>query len=331
MIQVFSQELPFRILRYSQSNDKSMRRLQYKSHLRARIDSRAPADSKTAAILFSTPRVLASGERSPVHMEFRGGAYIERRYNLNDMGGWDSSFLYPGEAPLNFSPLRAVSQGIEQCVDRRVREVPWESKEELLRRIVRPEFSTECDGTPRREYQGGMMQGIRVRPVANPFFQPRGQLMRQYDRWNSRNLCAWNPKLVSVRGGTRRYSIPQDILPKKDELGEWSSPCLSGRYQADVRRQYTLHGIPWIYKRDFFANKQHILDKEPVGPKRWYKREYRQAKIRQAMSSMRTQVEEYRKERKAAKKKTWFEQIVQKLVGSQVSSKYIVERKLPKL
>ena len=46
---------------------------------------------------------------------------------------------------------------------------------------------------------------------------------------------------------------------------------------------------------------------------------------------MDTMVDDYRKEKRAAKKKTWFEQIVYKLVGAQVASKYISERKLPKI
>ena len=49
------------------------------------------------------------------------------------------------------------------------------------------------------------------------------------------------------------------------------------------------------------------------------------------MRNMDSLVDDYRAERKAAKKKTWFEQIVHKLVGGQLASKYITERKLPKI
>ena len=49
------------------------------------------------------------------------------------------------------------------------------------------------------------------------------------------------------------------------------------------------------------------------------------------MRNMDGLVEDYRAERRDAKKKTWFEQIVQKLVGGQMASKYITERKLPKI
>ena len=32
----------------------------------------------------------------------------------------------------------------------------------------------------------------------------------------------------------RRYRVPQDIAPYKDELGEWHPPRVSGRYKARV-------------------------------------------------------------------------------------------------
>jgi hypothetical protein len=176
-----------------------------------------------------------------------------------------------------------------------------------------------------------MIDGVRVRAVFNPYYRPTGQKLKQRNKWKSRDWSSWDPFKVGVRGSTKLYNVPDDIVPKKDELGEWRDPTLSGRYQADIKRQYAIHGLPWIYKRDFLENKMHILDNEPIGPKRWYKREYRLAKIREAMRNMDTLVEDYRNERKAAKKKTWFEQIVHKLVGGQVASKYITERKLPKI
>jgi len=316
-----------------------MRRFTSKSHLRAVIDSRAPAEFKTAANRNSSDRVstierittaIASDSDLSTTVPPNGNA-IQRPYNLGTGIGWDCSFLYPAESPLNFSPVRTGSSIHASALDRAVREVPWESKRDLLHRMVRPEFANESVGTPRREFQGGMIDGIRVRALANPYFRPTGQKLKQFDRWKSRHFETWSPLRVAVRGGTRQYDIPTDILPKRNELGEWTSPTLSGRYLADVKRQYVMHGLPWIYERDFQAYKQHILDKEPLGPKRWYKREYRQAKIREAMRNMDSLVEEYRKERQTAKRKTWFEQIVQKLVGSQMASKYISERKLPKL
>ena len=313
-----------------------MRKLVPKSHLRAVIDARAPADFKTAAIRNSNDRVSSNVMISEImSTEFPATSLekkvIERPYNLEGVQGWDCSFLYPYESLLNFSPLSPLNSTQYTALDRVVREVPRESKQEILKRMIRPEFADETAGTPRREYQGGMIDGVRVRPVANSYFRPTGQKLKQFDRWKSRHFENWSPSSVAVRGGTREYNIPQDILPKKNELGEWTSPTLGGRYQADVKRQFAMHGLPWIYERDFLVNKLHVLDKEPIGPKRWYKREYKQAKIREAMRNMDSLVEDYRKERQLAKKKTWFEQIVHKLVGAQMASKYITERKLPKL
>ena len=309
-----------------------MRRFSAKSHLKSRIDSRAPNDTKTAVILNARREKIERTSTSLTRVSNAVEMGISRPYNVTPIVGWDGSFLYPTESPLNFTPLRPTTAAQTGALERSVREVPWESKQDIIRqRMIRPEFASECVGTPRREFQGGMIDGVRVRAVFNPYYKPSGQKLKQLDNWRSRHWERWNPKLVAVRGGTRVYNIPNDILPKKDELGEWTSPTLSGRYQADIKRQYAIHGLPWIYKRDFLETKMHILDKEPIGPKRWYKREYRQAKIREAMRNMDSLVEEYRKERKAAKKKTWFEQIVQKLVGSQMSSKYISETKLPKI
>ena len=315
-----------------------MRRISVKSHLGYRIDARAPTDSKTAAVLNAKDRSSNRVQKASQSC-FRshklpnsGELAVVRLYNLPNRVGWDGSFLYPSESPLNFTPLRSIPNNLPGSLPRAAREVPWESKDDILnQRMVRPEFANECRGTPRREFQGGMIDGVRTRPIANPFFKPYGQILKQFDRWASRHWERWTPKSVTVRGGSRIYEIPSDILPKKNELGEWTTPTLSGRYQADIKRQYAMHGLPWIYKRDFLQNKLHILDKEPIGPKRWYKKEYRQAKIREAMRNMDSLVDEYRKERRAAKKKNWFEQIIHKLVGSQLSSKYISERKMPKL
>ncbi len=307
------------------------------THLKARIDYRAPAASKTAAhrnamesIRDEHMKRFSVGELVSIEPE----SVIVREINHPPKHmGWDGTFLYPRESPLNFTPLRPIDRLLESSIDRVVREVPFENKHEIIsKRLIRPVFASEAAaGTPRREYQGGMIDGVRVRAVFNPYYRPTGQKLKQMNRWKSRDWHKWNPNKVGVRGSTKMYNIPDDIVPKKDELGEWRDPTLSGRYQADVKRQYTIHGLPWTYKRDFVENKMHILDKEPVGPKRWYKREYRLAKIREAMRSMDSLVDDYRAERKAAKKKTWFELIVHKLVGGQLASKYITERKLPKI
>lgn len=50
---------------------------------------------------------------------------------------------------------------------------------------------------------------------------------------------------------------------------------LSGRYKADVERQFRLNGIAWVWTKDFYKEKRHFQDREPLGPKRWYIREFR--------------------------------------------------------
>jgi hypothetical protein len=306
--------------------------LSKQSHLRSRIDARAPSLEKTAVHLNASASINSDPPNNKQFSTLDSKKdVIYREYNsLPSFIGWDGSFLYPRENGINFTPNR--NSRLPTSIDRAIREVPQENKYDIISdRILRPEFTNECVGTPRREYQGGMVNGIRIRAVANPYFKAFGQKRKQFDRWRSRDWQNWDPFKTSVRGGTKLYNVPDDIVPKKDELGEWKEPCLSGRYQADIERQYVMNGLPWIYRRDFLENKMHILDKEPVGPKRWYKREYRQAKIREAMRNMDQLVEDYRKERKEAKKKTWFEQIIQKLVGTQMSSKYITERKVVKI
>ncbi len=305
------------------------------THLKARILARSRNPSKISSYLNNRQadivHPLESSETSPVSSL----GVIVRSFNCpaNGVDGWaNAEYMYPAQSPLNFSPLQSVDPIYPKALDRAVRETPLDSNSEILtNRMIRPEFASECTGTPREEYQGGMLDGIRVRQVFNPYFRPYGQIRKQFDRWKSRHWEKWNPHSVGVRGSVKSYSLPSDIVPKKDELGEWTDPTINGRYQADVRRQYTMNGLPWIYKKDFRQHRIHTLDKEPVGPKRWYRREYRLAKIKEAMRGMDQLVADYRKERKLAKKKTWFEQIVQKLAGSQLSSKYIIERKLPKL
>lgn len=301
------------------------------THLKALRDARAPNRSKTAVFLNNKTRSMKRHKLEILNNVSDDCIVREYNFPINSNVGWDGSVLYPSESPLNFSPLRTPTRSVS-ALDRAVRELPWESKADIIKnRLVKPEWAGPVRGTPRREYQGGMLGGMRVRAVFNPYFIPHGQLRKQYDRWTSRNWENWDPLNVGVRGSTKKYSLPNDIVPQKDELGEWITPKLSGRYQADIKRQYIAHGLPWIYRKDFQTYKMHILDKEPIGPKRWYKREYRLAKIKEAMRGMDNLVTEYRQEQRDAKKKTWFEQIVQKLVGAQTASKYITERKVPKL
>lgn len=69
------------------------------------------------------------------------------------------------------------------------------------------------------------------------------------------------PNLCNVRGSRRRYRIPTDINPYKDELGEWHPPRLSGRYKADVEKQYLMNSLPWVWSNDYYQSRLHIWDR----------------------------------------------------------------------
>ena len=34
-------------------------------------------------------------------------------------------------------------------------------------------------------------------------------------------------------------------------------------------------GLEWVWVKNFYKEKMHIRDREPLGPKRWYIREFR--------------------------------------------------------
>jgi hypothetical protein len=282
--------------------------------------------------------VNTSGDRllDASFMSFsRGGAFSKSTYQTNEPVpsysikanlirkafnsplqhvGWDTKkSLYPAE-PVNFSPLRPVLQGVS-TIDRAARETPWESRFDILNRRIFPRFMSQCTGTPRREYQAGMVEGIRIRASFNPYFEPSNQKLRQWNTWRSRDFETWDPMKVSVRGSMKTYEVPGDLIPFKDELGETHPPLVSSRYQADVKRQYILNGLPWIFDKDFMESKRHIRDREPLGIRRWYRREFKLAKIRESMKAMPQQIEEYRKDRRLAKRNTWFEKVVTEMAG----------------
>ncbi|KAL8273794.1 hypothetical protein Esti_002268 [Eimeria stiedai] len=170
---------------------------------------------------------------------------------------------------------------------REARAVPWEPREQLLEARKEPRYMAECRGTPRMEYPENLIDGVRVRPTFNPYVKLTRSKRYKLDNWPSRNWADWNPYSCFVRGSRRRYQIPKDLMPYKDELGEWHPPRLSGRYKADVERQFRLNGLAWVWRKDFYREKQHFQDREPLGPKRWYIREFRQQQVKEAMRKMR--------------------------------------------
>jgi len=237
--------------------------------------------------------------------------------------------LYPGH-PHNFTPLRPVQPGFA-ALDRAVRDVAWESRFDLLTRGIAPRYGAECPGTPRRDIQDGLVAGIRVRPVQNPFVRLKPAMKYRLNTWQSRSWRQWSPLRCNVRGSRRRYRIPEDIAPYRDELGEWHPPRVSGRYKADIEKQYYMNSLPWVWSNDYFQGKQHFMDREPRGLKRWYKREYRKAQISEALKRADTMIEEYRKERREVKRLSWVESIVLEFAGDQMAAPYVRQRRLPKM
>mmetsp|Transcript_9968 Transcript_9968/g.17926 ORF Transcript_9968/g.17926 Transcript_9968/m.17926 type:complete len:366 (-) Transcript_9968:45-1142(-) len=232
--------------------------------------------------------------------------------------------------PLNFTPLRPIQPGFTP-LDRAVREVPWESRQDIMERRVEPWYASECRGTPRREYQEGMLGGIRIRQTQNPYVRLRNSTRYRLNTWPSRDWRKWSTKYCHVRGSRRRYRVPEDLFPQKDELGEWHPPRVSGRYRADIEKQFILNGLPWVWRSDFYESKLHYMDRRPKGPARWYRKQYRMAQAMEALRRADALVEDYRRERRDAKRLSWIETLVQEFAGEQLAKPFVRIRKRPKL
>lgn len=258
-------------------------------------------------------------------------AVIVRRHNgpARAAGSLFPQQAYPGH-PHNFTPLRAVSPSFS-ALDRAARDVAWESRFDLLKRAIAPRYMGEGRGTPRREIQDGLVGGVRVRPVQNPYVRLKAAQRYRLNTWPSRNWRGWRPDRAHIRGSRRRYRLPEDITPYKDELGEWHPPRVSGRYKADIEKQYYVHTLPWVWANDYFQGKQHFMDREPRGMKRWYKREFRKAQVAEAMKHADTMIEEHRKERRESKRLSWIETMLLEFTGEQTAAPYIRQRRVQKM
>lgn len=237
--------------------------------------------------------------------------------------------IYPGH-PHNYTPLRPIPHGFGP-LDRAVRDLPWESRFDLLERRIEPRYAAECVGTPRRERQDGLQAGIRVRPVQNPFVELKPAQKYRLNTWLSRDWSKWTPQKAHIRGSRRKYRVPEDISPYRDELGEWHPPRVSGRYKADIEKQYHMNSLPWVWAIDYFQGKLHFMDREPLGPKRWYKKEFKKAAVAEALRRADTMIEEYRKERREVKRLSWVETITLEFAGEQLAAPFVRQRRLPKM
>lgn len=259
------------------------------------------------------------------------GAVIRRIHNRPSAsaGSIFPAQIYPGH-PQNFTPLRPIQPGFS-ALDRAVRDIAWESRFDLFERRIEPRYAAECPGTPRREIQDGLVGGIRIRPVQNQYVELSAAKKYRLNTWKSRDWRSWKPTLCHVRGSRRRYRIPEDIAPYRDELGEWHPPRVSGRYKADIEKQYYMNSLPWVWSNDYFQGKQHFMDREPRGKKYWYKKEFRKAQVAEALKRADEIIEEYRKERREVKRLSWIETIVLEFAGDQMAAPYVRQRRFPKM
>eukprot|EP00916_Digyalum_oweni_P014954 GHVL01024440.1.p1 GENE.GHVL01024440.1~~GHVL01024440.1.p1 ORF type:complete len:248 (+),score=31.21 GHVL01024440.1:55-798(+) len=214
-------------------------------------------------------------------------------------------------------------------LDRAVREAPYESRFDILKRSTKPVYMNECPGTPRQPYQKNLVDGIRIRSTYNPYVKITRHLRYQLDTWPSRDWERWDPNRCWVRGSRKRYNIPEDIRPYKDELGEWHPAKLSGRYAADVKKQYFCHGLPWIWKKDFYTAKRHKADSEPNVNTLQVRAHIRQQKVKEAMMKMDDMIQDYREEFRAKKPYKYLESAVRGLGREEIASQFFPTRKLP--
>lgn len=221
----------------------------------------------------------------------------------------------------------------DQVVQRAVRERPTERREAYLTadKIVRPQYMAECRGTPRREYSVNLIDGIRVKPTFNPYQKLTAERNRQLAVYKSRDWDNWDPFQCYVGLGGRRYQIPEDLLPTKDELGCWQGPMLSKRYVADIRKQYFMHGLPWVWDKSFYREKLHAADREPNLPRNRYTTNNRKLRVQKAIRRVENMKISYLREKKDARRYRWWERVILEFGGVQALEDYARVRKVPRL
>ncbi|EKX73237.1 conserved hypothetical protein [Theileria equi strain WA] len=190
---------------------------------------------------------------------------------------------------------------------------------------------SECIGTPRREYQENVIHGIRIAPTFNPYVELNKDKRYRLDNWPSRNWDDWNPNQCYARGGRRRFPIPKGFIPIKDELGEAHPPRLSGRYKADIEKQYYMNGLPWVWNPNYYTGKVHFHDREILEPKVWYRTAYRKRIMEMELKNLDKHIKDYKEHFVLKKRYSYFEKAVAGIAGEELSSKYIRQRKIPKV
>ena len=231
-------------------------------------------------------------------------------------------FIEPSSSnPHLFTSTRPI-KSIYNCTQRSFRESPWCSRFDLMSKIRRPEFTNEEVGTPRISNRNGHGQigGMRVRSVFNPSYSPNKSSLFEWNNWASRDMTNWNPSLCAVRGSFKYFEIPENILPSKDESGRSHPPLVSSRLRADIRKQFILNGLFWVFDDSFSSEATHSRDTDPRHRILFSSKKFKVTKISESLRNMPQLVEEHRKENAAAKSHSWFEKIVSEMGGDYVSN-----------
>ncbi|CAA9986585.1 conserved Plasmodium protein, unknown function [Plasmodium knowlesi strain H] len=219
--------------------------------------------------------------------------------------------------------LGGQRRGYFTAIDRKLREVPYLSRYIILDKFKKkPRYMDECPGTPRRAYGYNCFDRIRFKPTFNPYVKLNKDKKYRLDNWESRNSDRFDPLKCYVRGSRKAYDVPFAILPSKDELGNFHPPVLSGRYRADIEKQYYMHDLPWVWHKNFYTGTKHFCDNMVVGKKEWYRREQQKEKMKEAMGKINDLVLEYRQEFRDKKRYNFLERVVNTL-GEDVAHKYI--------
>lgn len=188
---------------------------------------------------------------------------------------------------------------------------------------------SECRGTPRREYTVNLINGIRVAPTFNPYQTMTKERRERLDTWKSRDWENWNPYECYFGVGGRSYQLPLDL--KSHGTGHTDRAVVGRHALADMKKQYIMHNLPWVWDKDFYNGKLHPREQEPTISKEAYHPPTDIEKTREALRNMSELKLQYVKERREKKRYTWWERVVQTMGGDQALEQYARVRKIPRL
>ncbi|SBS81024.1 conserved Plasmodium protein, unknown function [Plasmodium ovale curtisi] len=253
--------------------------------------------------------------------------------------------------------MESYAYDISTC-DRKLREVPYLSRYIILENCKKkPRYMAECPGTPRRPYDYNTFDRIRYKPTFNPYVKLNKDKKYRLDNWESRNHEKFSPlktnsetSIPPCRKSKPRWSpirhsnmALQQSSPKRRAhknglfFVDYVTFILSGRYRADVEKQYYMHDLPWVWHKNFFTGVNHFCDNMVIGKKKWYRKEQQKDRMKEAMKKINDLVLEYRevsnpdsggkrlalyRECKNKKKYNFLEKVVSTL-GEEIAHKYI--------